>query len=160
MNNTSKKVGLAIAGSAMLLASASVAADGKNYAGSQCVRFSGGALSYNYSRIYNNTTTDSFVDCPAVKDASSISSGYVKVLDRSSAAVECGLNSLYVSGTGLYGWQSPIVASGGNSTTWQTLSFGSLGANSAGYYYYSCKIPAITGGNASAIAMYHVNEND
>jgi hypothetical protein len=160
MINTKQILATSLAGVALLVVGVSGAADGKNYAASQCVRWSGGAISYNLSSIYNGTASDSYVDCPAVKDSSSIASGYVKAKDRSpGSGVECSLNSLYVSGSGFFGWQSAVVSTGGSADTWLNMSFGALGADAAGYYYYSCKIPAVSGGNASSIAMYHVNEN-
>ncbi len=159
MNHVKRTLSLSVAGVALLIGSTAVA-DGKNYPASNCVVWSGGAISYNLSAIFNYTGSNTYVDCPAVKDATSIASGYVKAKDRSpGSGVECSLSSLYVSGAGFFGWQSAPVSTGGSADNWQTLSYGALGANSAGYYYYSCVIPPVSGGNASGIAMYHITEN-
>ncbi|MEM9487981.1 MAG: hypothetical protein AAGC55_02490 [Myxococcota bacterium] len=137
-------------------------ADIKTYPGSMCVVYSGSGDVYNFSAIGNNSTTTPLkVDCTAVRDThNSVKSGWIKVQDRhSSQAVECSMASIYVSGSGFYGWTSSIRASGGNSANWQTLSFGSLGANTTSHLYYSCSIPPRTSSGTSFVGTFQIDEN-
>jgi hypothetical protein len=138
------------------------ALDGKNYPGSMCVRWSGTSTPiYNFSAIGNpSATTDLRLDCPVIKDATNISSGWVRVIDQHySDNVGCNLNSLYRSGGSYVGWWTPWVSSVGSSGNPQHLGFGSVGANSLTHYYYSCRIPPTYGGNLSYITSYNVTEN-
>ena len=139
------------------------ALDGKNYPGSMCVRWAGTSTPvYNFSAIGNpSATTDLRLDCPVVKDAASIQSGWVRVIDQHyNDDVGCSLNSFYRSEGGYVGWWTPWVSSSGSSPNPQHLGFGSVGANSLTHYYYSCRIPPTYAGNISYITSYHVTEND
>ncbi len=139
------------------------AVDGKNYPGSLCVRWSGTSTPvYNFSAIGNpSATTELRVDCPVVKDASNIQSGWVLVVDQhDNDGIGCNLNSLYRSGGGYAGWSTPWVSSVGRSDDAQPLGFGSVGSNNLTHYYYSCRIPPTDAGRISYITSYHVRENN
>jgi hypothetical protein len=139
------------------------AVDGKNYPGSMCVRWSGTSTPvYNFSAIGNpSSTTWLYLDCPAVKDASNIASGWVRMLDRHySSNISCRLYSVYASTGGYYGWVTPVVSSTGSSANPQHRPFGGIGGNSIAHYYYSCSIPPTYSGYVSYITSYQVSEND
>jgi hypothetical protein len=157
------KVFLLVLGIMVLGAIPVHAVDGKNYPGSNCVRVSGATPIYGESAIGNpSTTTGLSVDCPAVKDATNIQSGWVRVIDNhTTQVVSCTLVCVSRSGT----TTSSCVRqdfSTGSSASVQELSFGSLtclGCNNRAHYYYSCYIPPTQAGT-SWIRTYQVLEND
>jgi hypothetical protein len=164
------KVFLWVLGIVALGAVSVYADDGKNYPGSMCVRFAGPAPVYNNSGIGNPGTTDLLVDCPAVKDATSIRGGWVRVVDlndNTDARVQCELRSLIRTGsrwTGCgTGWQrsSDIPPVRSIRNTWcsppSSCPTSSLHLH---HYFYSCRIPPADNGNISYITSYQVNEND
>ena len=148
-----------LAAAGFLTASNAAAVDGKNYAAAQCVQVQGNGILYSNATILNPSSSSTMVlDCPAVKDGTDIDSGLVKALDQSGSSVDCTLLSLFVSGSGIFGY-SDGDATTGNSSSWQTLHFGSMSANSNGWYWMSCSIPPTSSGNMSGIAMYKIVEN-
>lgn len=135
------------------------AVDGKLYPGSMCVRWAGTtAPAYSYSDIGNPSSSTSLsLDCPAVRDAATISGGAAYVVDLSySDNISCNL----VSSSRYSLAASPTRTTTGSGTTPQVLSFGGLGADSASHYYFSCRIPPTYLGNTSWISTYKVVEND
>jgi len=145
---------------ASISASTAYAVDGKNYPGSMCVRWNGGTPVYDGSSIGNSSpSTPLYLDCPAVKDATNIRSGWVRVIDRHySENVRCNLVVSETIGTGHpLGWQS----SNGSNNQQQILRWNSgAGAQNHSYYYYSCVIPPAYNGARSYINSYQVQEND
>lgn len=141
------------------------AVDTKIYPGSMCVRWSG-STSYglNSSSIGNfSSTEDLFVDCPGVHDASTISSGWVRVTDQNlSVDLSCTLASTIRLTTNsqkyhlLHGPESSV----GTSPNVQQLNFGGVGASSLSHYYYSCKIPRTYEGVVSYLHTYQIVERD
>lgn len=155
--------GLMAAGAAVPQAQA---IDGKNYAGSECVKWTGaGVPVYSSSAIGNGSSTSTlFLDCPAVKDSinHSVSRTWVRAKDmHPTQAVRCNFNSVFMNASGgMSGWSTPFQSTGGFGTFVQVLNSGGLPASSVGHYYFSCRIPPRSSGNASLIATYRVDENN
>jgi hypothetical protein len=156
------KVVLLVLGIMALSAVPVQAEDGKNYPGSMCVRFAGPAPFYHNSGIGNPGSTDLLVDCPAIKDATNIRSGWVRVVDRNpNADVRCELRSLIRAGSTWDGCGTGFVSSAGNPVTTLHLSFPGLSCSTPlHHYFYSCRIPPAVNGSISYITSYQVNEND
>ena len=124
------------------------ALDGKTYAGSSCVRWSGPTPVYSWGRIGNpSTTTDLYLDCPVVKDAigNNFDSNWMRVVDINSAdSVRCRLYSVYRSGGTIWYWAGATLSTGNayfGSNEVQISSGANVGANSVSHSYFSCKIP-------------------
>jgi hypothetical protein len=157
------KVVLLVLGIMVLGAIPVHAVDGKNYPGSLCVPWSGPTPIFGESAIGNPSTTMALrVDCPAVKDATNIQSGWARVIDNhTTAPVSCTLVCVSRSGTTSSAC-TRTASSSSNSASVQHLSFSSLtctGCNSLAHYYYSCTIPPTQAGT-SWIRTYQVLEND
>ena len=155
---------------AVTVASMSVAhADAKNYPGSMCVETSGTGKQMWFSSIRNNSTTSTLhVDCPVVKDnvygSGTIKSAWMKVMDQHpTESVSCTLYSVYGNSSGnvSYWYNSVPKTSGGNSQTWQTMNFGTRGANTISHYFFGCSIPrrSTSGTGWSYILSYQVDES-
>jgi hypothetical protein len=158
---TALKLALAVIVMATIGASQAHALDSKIYPGLMCVYYNGGgSLGYEYGSIGNYSTTGKLgVGCPILRDAASMNSGWVQVLDRNSAEdVECRVIAAYRSGNvisaSFSGWQRSASVGG------TQLSFGSLGATSLSHYYYFCNLPPMTTSGASQVVTYRVTEND
>ncbi|MDH5228960.1 MAG: hypothetical protein OEY38_02765 [Gammaproteobacteria bacterium] len=150
---------------------ASFAADGKNYPGSQCVRWSGStAITYSASEMQNNsTTTDLNVDCVATKDiiGGKVDAHWVRMRDQngnSGKDVSCRLWSVYgrTDAAGMWGWSGPLLKTVGSSPYVQHKSTSSdVSSNTVSHYYFSCVIPPrnnATGGK-SGIVTYQIDES-
>ncbi|WP_201096506.1 hypothetical protein [Thiocystis minor] len=159
--STISMIGMCLTAAAisMIGVSSALAGDVKYYPGSMCVRVFGGTPGYNYGSIRNtSTTSDMFVDCPAVHDSAAISSGYMNVTDRHySLNVNCSLFSAYALGTKKY-YNYKSKSSSGSNADAQGLSFGSVVTAPYSHYYFSCTIPRTYSGQASEIHTYSVNE--
>ena len=139
-------------------------ADGKVYAGENCVVVSGSGAVIANSAIGNGSSTSwLYVDCPAINDSlDGASSGWVAVQDinnDSGGDVYCKLVSVYrVVGDGnTYAWQTAEQSSTGYGTPWQRLTFSSLSGSTSSTYYYACRIPPNDVG-ISWIAEYYLDE--
>jgi hypothetical protein len=141
------------------------ATDGKIYPGSMGVRYAGtDTPSLNFSAIGNpSSTTWLYLDLPVIKDSinHNIERGWIKAIDMNYYSDITGtLLSTYRNGNQWWGWTNGSMKTSGTSSGVQTLSFGSLGANSGCHYYYSCRIPPSYNGNTSYIVSYKVDEAD
>lgn len=150
---------------ATLNAPQALAVDGKNYPASMCVKWSGtGTTFLSWSSMGNNSSSGwVYLDCPAVKDARNIYSGWVRATDRHySSDISCGLYSTYrrTSDSAVFYWSPGTKATTGSGNHVQHLSYGGASADPYGHYYYSCSIPPTYGGNASQIHTYNVTENE
>jgi hypothetical protein len=105
------------------------------------------------------------VDCPGIKDANSIGSGWVRVTDQNPGSgqdISCLLVSVYrlTSGSSAYawtntnGWQKSV----GSRPNVQSLSFSAVGGNSFSHYYLGCTIPPASPYGISWIHTYHIND--
>ena len=154
---------LAALASNALSPSVAFALDGKIYPGSNCVRYAGSSsVIYNFSAIGNNSTTQAlFLDCPGVKDATSIHHGWVRGQDRHDTQnIRCQLFSVYRNAAGGFvGWWSPVGQSVGSVVAVQQWNYGAVNGNGSSHYYYSCQIPPKVGANASWIDTYSITEN-
>ena len=137
------------------------AGDGKAYAGSSCVRYSGATPVYSYGRIGNpSTTTDIYLDCPVVKDhiGFNFNKYWMRATDLSSTeSVTCRLYSVYKSGSSLYAWSGDLLSTG-NSTFGTNEVHKSSGkdvfANDYTHGYFSCKIPNVNQGRSYLTTVY------
>jgi len=142
-----------------------LADDGKVYPGSMAVRISGTqpdpALSYG--SVANPSTTQwLYLDLPVIHDSidKSIVNGWVEVIDRHpSYSIRVRLQSVYRTGSSIYGWWGPNKYSTGSSTSKQRLSVPGLGAKSYGHYFYGASIPPSYYGGRSTIISYKVSED-
>lgn len=160
----------------MLGSTNAMAVDGKIYTPLGCVKSgTSGVLTYDRAdSISNTSTTQSLtVNCPLVRDstASGISSGWVTIVDRSTAsAVSCTLkNSVYADNSPTPSTNnganvlSPI---GLNSNATVRLSFSGSGiptgiSNGVSQYYYTCNLPrAESTASFSSLRSYSLTEND
>ena len=144
----------AVAAIAVLGVDDALAQNTKKYGASQCFILSGSNFYVSYGTIANGAGSALLVDCGAVKEGSlSISSGFVTVRDlHPTENVECDLHSSIVNGSGWSSNSAGLQSSAGSSFNWQTLNFGSVTTFSNGHYYYTCRVPAISSGNASGVA--------
>lgn len=148
-------------GAVLFAASNAAADDSKNYAGLECERLWGGSISYTGWGAVANASSSStlFVECPGVKDATSIGSGYARVKDRHATLdVECSLTVNYTSGSSFVSF-ADTDSSDNSPDSWQKLFYSSLGeSNTESYYVLTCGIPPMSGTNMSSIAMYNILE--
>ena len=128
--------------------------------GSNCVKFSsGGTATYNYSRIGNSSSTSAMsIDCPVI-DTGLLTQGVVVAFDRSTASnMTCALNNITWSETqpGIIFLQTKTTNStSGSANLPQTIGASTNYTNmSFEYQYWSCSIPATSGGNISYIGQY------
>lgn len=153
------------------------AADAKAYTGSTCVQWDGPDKAvFPWGSVANSDPGGTiFLDCPVVRDATSIASGWVRATDRSGPkAITCTLfavhrntlNSAVVFTTG--GTKS--TTKGADNAAVETLHFGGAGGNGGNginHYFVNCSIPPIdpdapidpVDGKASAVHTYFINEN-
>lgn len=158
MKSRMMKIAAALAATAGVAGTA-LASDSKSYPASSCTAYQG-SFFLATSTIWNGSSGFTGVDCPAVKDGSSIASGRIRVRDRSAiSGVECTMLSAFVSGSSVLAWTAGPVSSAGSSLTWQNLDFGGLPADPQGYYFFSCMIPPVDAGE-SAVGPYFIVEND
>jgi len=140
------------------------AGDKKVYPGSMAVKYSsGGTLTYSGSAVGNSSARSyAYVDLPVINDVMgrSISSSYVKVLDRSPRNHRCSINSVYWNETydRWYGDWGDFIPSKGLGNNLQTLNTGSIDGSSARHEYFSCRIPPKNGSKISYIVQYSVTE--
>jgi len=156
--------------SALLFAGMNTAlADKKVYPGSMAVKTSSsGTLVYSRSAVGTSSDSSVHVYLPVINDVmgSTISSSYVKVLDRSdSYNHRCSINSVYWNETydTWYGSWGPNLYSSGSGDNLQTLNTGSIGGSSGRHEYFSCRIPPINvdsrhDSKTSYIVQYAVTE--
>jgi len=155
---TSKLVrGLAVIAGLALVSTSALAADGKQYGGSECRQVSGGTFNYFAGTVYNASTTQELnVICPFVKDSTSITNGTVTVFDRNpSLDVSCQIITEFNNASGTFQNFTTVTSSGFGSGA-QVLSFGALPGNN--YYYATCSIPRATSSGASDVAEFFINE--
>lgn len=140
------------------------AADSKVYPGAMCVQWAGpDTKGLNWSSVTNFGGGGSiYLDCPAVHDANSIASGWVRATDRhQNLGVSCGLYSVYrAADSGVWFWTggTKSTTGGGNDAPVQQLGYGGAGANGISHYFFSCSIPPTYAGSPSEIHTYYVNE--
>lgn len=138
------------------------------YGGGQCSAW-GGAMTLSSNRAQNaSTTTTASLDCPAVKDGTTINgaSSFVDVIDNNSTSGEhvgCSLIAYYMSGATLYPsyntQSTSALGSTFSSDRVQTLTFsGTLGSASAKWYYLTCGVPKV-GAGYSYIVDYSIDES-
>ena len=168
MKNTIKTefIGLAALGAilAFSVIGQSYAADGKMYAASSCVNWKGAVPFLSQSRLGNSSTsTDSYVDCPLVKDHI----GYafdrysIRATDmHSSDSVTCRLYSVYRSGTSSFVRYGDLLSTGGayfGSNEVEISGTRDVPTVSSAHSYFSCKIPEVgVGGTSFLSSLYAV----
>jgi hypothetical protein len=134
-------------------------ADSKIYPGLMCVNYgSAGIANYEYGAIGNYSSTNVLrVGCPIVRDGSSMTSGWVEVLDRhDDQDVACRVVAGHRNEDVLTGSFSAYQRS--TSTGGVRLSFGDPGGTSLSHYYYFCTIPPMTPRGASHVVTYQATE--
>lgn len=154
---------------AVLIATPSMAIDGKTYPGAMCQPRSPESNFVRRGSYINPNTEDISVICPVVRDtvgSTFLLRADVYVLDRSTRAnFTCTFYSDSFNGVTV---ATSTNTSGGNSTQVKRIELrgsngatgASLAAPDSGYYFIECKIPGIENGNASSIVSYRVHEND
>ncbi len=140
--------------------------DGKLYAGSECVAYSGTARYSSAGAVYNSSaTSDVSVVCPIVHDqlgGQNIASAVVTVIDTNNDSgarrVSCRLLAhLRDNGTYFGNWSTIRHSHNGDPVA---LNFGAIATLNAHHYYFRCAIPRrdANTNRASQIVSYRVNE--
>jgi hypothetical protein len=156
--------GLTVAALALITvgSSAAFAVDAKVLPGAACQPTSSG-LPYSIDsvgRISNPAAGLSSFSCPVVRDATgfSVADGKVWVIDQNPAAnFICTLNMQNAGSIGA-GFLT-VASSGGTSPLPQLLDFAGLPSIANGYLTITCSAPGVSGGVASRLVAYRVDEN-
>jgi hypothetical protein len=167
MTRTKQLAAAAVLGLATLVSAlggkAALALDTKIYPGSSCTPA---------NEIYMSESWDAFrgtfqvrgativAECPIIRDAKSISKGFVRVVDR-RGDLSCTLVSRRTDVSNDQGFAITLKSRGASSLV-QTLNFGTLAAGNTGSMYsLSCFVPGrTTSGGISQIIAYSVEENE
>lgn len=134
------------------------------YAGDECVVWAGSACQFNYGACENPGSGTQYVDCPAHK-TSAFSSAYIVTKDRNPTLdLKCQLCHFYPYGgtTSLIGTCESWNLNTDSTGTFQWLYTGPSDISvpySYEYYYLSCEVPGLYGGNRSGIQSYVVIES-
>lgn len=153
----------------MLASTASLAVDGKLYAGAFC---DGSSPTQPFTRteggLENRTSSSQSYLCPAVRDivagtAGGITGGHAWVVDNtSSGSVTCQLQSRGPTGS-LVAGVARVSATGSSPNAVKLQNFGPLNTQTDGYFVMRCTLPALASGGsqgASKIVSYRVDEKE
>ena len=138
--------------------SAQSSTDGKAVPGSDCVRMSGGSISFYMGSIANGSSSSELqLHCPLVKDRDLINNASIRVFDRSDAFdVSCTLFSEWVSGATIF-FTSEAHSTSGHSDAVKTLSYADQVTSND--YFAECSVPRVDANfGVSHIAHLYVNE--
>ena len=118
----------------------------------------------SYGSISNPSSTQwLYVDLPAIHDSidHSIANAWVDVIDQHPTSnIRLRMQSVYRSGSYIYGWFGPYRYSFSYGSFKQNMSLPGVGANENAHYIIGAAIPPSYNGRRSFIVSYKISEGE